>query len=395
MHNSTKFTPAPNIAFLPFNDTGVLFATGTRKIWVLNTTAAIAWCLLEEGENFGQILNFFSKNFRANTLTHETDINTIINNFETEGLLGPGLIVDRKPETLDIKARETTLDNKNIQFVWQKTFELPEILFRVSAVSLSLGREIEKSLVNIISKDKDSQPAATISILPNENQKNKFDIYTNHELYHSALPFKSTLPVLMNLIYMISSRRIKDKLLFHAAAICKDKQVVIMPGDSGKGKTTMTAALLTKGFRYLSDEIALINPNTSKVYPFPLPLSIKSGSLPILKKYYPDISDYQIFQRLDKKQVRYYPIAEKNIIPLHQGYPLKGIIFMNFDKNAKTALAELDNLNALKLLVKTCSSNRPLGVQDVEGLLKLITRTQCHSFTFSEIEESTKLLEHI
>ena len=47
--------------------------------------------------------------------------------------------------------------------------------------------------------------------------------------------------------------------IVHAAAVEKDGRGFIFPGAPGSGKSTLCAALVSRGWRLLSDEMAMIS----------------------------------------------------------------------------------------------------------------------------------------
>lgn len=65
-----------------------------------------------------------------------------------------------------------------------------------------------------------------------------------------------------------------DLTLVHAAVVGFDDRLVMIPGESHSGKTTLTAALLHLGATYFSDEQAVIVPS-GRVEPFPRPLLLR------------------------------------------------------------------------------------------------------------------------
>ena len=65
----------------------------------------------------------------------------------------------------------------------------------------------------------------------------------------------------------------------HAGAVALDEAGVILAGASGAGKSTLTAALVTAGAAYLSDEVAVIDPAARTVAPFPRPLVLDPESI--------------------------------------------------------------------------------------------------------------------
>ncbi|MCH7526531.1 MAG: hypothetical protein IID39_03755, partial [Planctomycetes bacterium] len=67
-------------------------------------------------------------------------------------------------------------------------------------------------------------------------------------------------------------------LQVHASVLEVDGQGVIFPASPSSGKTTLAMGLLARGWRYLSDEFALIHPETLQLHPYPKALCIKEGS---------------------------------------------------------------------------------------------------------------------
>ena len=66
-------------------------------------------------------------------------------------------------------------------------------------------------------------------------------------------------------------------LLFHAGSVACRERGLILPAASGSGKTTLVAGLVAAGCRYLSDEVAVIEPANSTLLPFAKSLCVKAG----------------------------------------------------------------------------------------------------------------------
>ena len=71
-------------------------------------------------------------------------------------------------------------------------------------------------------------------------------------------------------------------LLFHAGAVERDGRVVVVLGVSGQGKSTVTAALVQRGFHYLSDEVVAVDVATREVRPYPKALDLQPEALDLL-----------------------------------------------------------------------------------------------------------------
>jgi HprK-related kinase A len=72
-------------------------------------------------------------------------------------------------------------------------------------------------------------------------------------------------------------------LLLHAATVERDGKALILTGESGSGKSTMSAVLMSQGWRLLGDEFALIDPETGLAHPFPRPISLKNSGVAALE----------------------------------------------------------------------------------------------------------------
>jgi hypothetical protein len=65
----------------------------------------------------------------------------------------------------------------------------------------------------------------------------------------------------------------------HAGVVAHDGVAVAMPAVSGTGKSTMTAACLRRGFRYVSDEALCLSYTDGTVLPYPRPIALSPWSV--------------------------------------------------------------------------------------------------------------------
>jgi HprK-related kinase A len=80
----------------------------------------------------------------------------------------------------------------------------------------------------------------------------------------------------MNLQMALGWRR---HLLLHAAAVERDGRALLISGESGAGKSTLASLLATRGWRFMGDEFALLDPASGTLAPFPRPASLKNASI--------------------------------------------------------------------------------------------------------------------
>lgn len=88
----------------------------------------------------------------------------------------------------------------------------------------------------------------------------------------------------MNLQVALGERQF---LLLHAATVERDGRCLILTGESGSGKSTLSVLLGMRGWRFMGDEFALIEPASGLAYPFPRPASLKNESIALVEAVLP------------------------------------------------------------------------------------------------------------
>ena len=104
-----------------------------------------------------------------------------------------------------------------------------------------------------------------------------------------------SLAALANSLMDTSIYNLADKcssgMLFHAACLSWKGKGVMLPAQSGHGKTTLSAWLLSNGFDYLTDELVYMPLNSLRATCFGRPLNVKYGSRDIINELLGDNRD--------------------------------------------------------------------------------------------------------
>lgn len=74
-------------------------------------------------------------------------------------------------------------------------------------------------------------------------------------------------------------------LVVHAAVVEREGRAFVLPGAPGSGKSTLCAALVCRGWRLLSDEMAMICLESGLVRPVPRPISLKNASIDVIRLF--------------------------------------------------------------------------------------------------------------
>jgi hypothetical protein len=74
-----------------------------------------------------------------------------------------------------------------------------------------------------------------------------------------------------------------NHLFVHAGVVAWEGHVIVMPGASFAGKTTLVQAWLEEGATYYSDEFAVLD-RAGRLHPFARPLAIRDGSTEVSRR---------------------------------------------------------------------------------------------------------------
>lgn len=224
-----------------------------------------------------------------------------------------------------------------------------------------------------------------------------FTIAVNGRAIYQAVPTDALLPHLFLLIFALCTKGLESSLLFHAAVLTKANRAILLAGVVGSGKTTLAAAAAQSGWRFLSDELAVIDPTTGSVNACPLPMSIKEGSTEIIDRFYPGLAGHTQHHRPDEKWVRYLAPPANNTAGISESFQPGAILFPRFAPERTTPkLQRLAKTTALQRLAATGSSDRPLTDTDIQAMISLVGQTPCFSLDHgTDIDATLYVLDAI
>jgi len=224
-----------------------------------------------------------------------------------------------------------------------------------------------------------------------------------HFLLRDATPlaFASEISELAPLLTtVLATIAVKSNDLFlkiHAGVVGRNGQCILLPAAAGSGKTTLTAALISSGFRYFSDEVAFVDRQNALVHSMPVSLSIKpSGSKPLLD-YYPDIDKLPKHLRDDGGYIRYLcPSSENTAVNWEDTHPVSCIVFPEYDIDASTNIQRLDLSEAFGQLIKESTFLVPrIEANHISLCVRILRTALCFSLSFSSLPAAIEVIRDL
>ncbi len=184
-------------------------------------------------------------------------------------------------------------------------------------------------------------------------------------------------------------------LMIHAAVLERNGQSIILPGDPGAGKSTLTAALMLSGYRLLSDEMTLIDRDTGLIWPLARPISLKNESIDIVRTRWPDTVFSDVAHDTHKGSVGHLKPTTASVASIDRPGTAAWLIFPRWERDAALALTPCNKPNAFMRAAKHAFNYELLGATGFELLANLIDRSSCHDLRYSRLDDALAMFDEL
>ncbi len=169
----------------------------------------------------------------------------------------------------------------------------------------------------------------------------------------------------------------EDILALHGAAISGGSAAALFLGPTGAGKTTLTAYLVSRGFRYITEDCILINYADELVNPCPLPLHLRDGGAKVLSGNNIVLN----YQYVDYFSLKRYIFTPPNVEtgPM----PIGAVYFINRDEN-RNRVYPLKTEEAFIRLIKSPITRYPLRTPYIQALKKIASQP-CYQLEYTRL----------
>jgi HprK-related kinase A len=214
-------------------------------------------------------------------------------------------------------------------------------------------------------------------------------IYTyNGENPFPPLPCTQAFPFFETGLNWSIYSEVFNYLIIHAAAVERGGHAAILPAPPGSGKSTLTAGLIHRGWRLLTDELTLVSLSTKRVVPLARPISLKNQAINIIQQFAPSSVISAKCRNTAKGTVAYLrPPAESVARMLEPSIP-RWLIYPQFSSNGDLTFSALGKAATFSRLADGLVNYTVLGSAGFDLLTSLIDELDCYEFTYSDLDEA-------
>lgn len=184
-------------------------------------------------------------------------------------------------------------------------------------------------------------------------------------------------------------------LIVHAAVLEKDGQGIIMPGVPGSGKSTLCAAMSLRGWRLLSDEMALLDPVSLDISPVPRPVSLKNESIGVINDFSATAEMGPAAKDTAKGTVAHLKPSLSSVQKATVTCRPNAIVFPKYRAESDTCLTEKAKTRALMEIQENAFNTHILGKDGFDSAKALISNCPVYSLEYSRLEEALMTMDNI
>ena len=212
--------------------------------------------------------------------------------------------------------------------------------------------------------------------------------YLNDECPFAPLPSDQALAVFESLLNWSIYATTYHYLIIHAASFERGGCAAILPAPPGSGKSTLCAALVSRGWRLLTDELTLISPSTGSISPLARPISLKNASIDVMQAFAThEVFSPKVYNTI-KGTIAYMRPPSESVARMHETAMPRWMIFPKYQAEATTSVKLLPKGLAFLRLASGLVNYSILGAVGFEALTQLLERTQCYEFLYSDLNEA-------
>ncbi len=173
-----------------------------------------------------------------------------------------------------------------------------------------------------------------------------------------------------------------DRLHLHAGLVVSGGRGILLAGQSGAGKTTLTTHLTRSGFEYVTDERVAVHPSTLAASGFPKPVALKPGSFDLFTELDPRITG------VGQATEAHWHVPASMAGPIYEGdaVAVHAIVFVNHAPGAALTLEEVHPASAAALLLSDSPDVARFGGGALEVAGRIAASARCIRLTYSNLE---------
>jgi len=177
-------------------------------------------------------------------------------------------------------------------------------------------------------------------------------------------------------------------LVVHGAVVERNGMAAILPAPPGSGKSTLCAALVSRGWRLFSDELALISLHDGQLVPLPRPVSLKNESIDIMKDYAADAVFGPSYLDTKKGTIGHMKSPLESVERAGEHAKATWIVMPKYASGVEACLTPVSKAKMCMLLAENSFNYSLLGEAGFKILTEMMDGCESYRFDYSHLDDA-------
>lgn len=209
------------------------------------------------------------------------------------------------------------------------------------------------------------------------------------------LPQEQAYPLFETCLNWYIYAEVYNYLIIHAAAVERNGCAAVLPAPPSSGKSTLTAALVNRGWRLLTDELTLVSLKTRQIVPLARPISLKNNAIGVIQTFAPDSIMAGECHSTVKGTVAYMRPPRESVARMGEPALPRWLILPRYDPNVFLAVDSLGKAQTFMRLAEGLVNYTALGRTGFEVLTSLIDGADCYQFTYGDLQAAIEWFDRL
>lgn len=184
-------------------------------------------------------------------------------------------------------------------------------------------------------------------------------------------------------------------LVMHAGLLARSGQALMMPGFPGAGKSTLCASLcLLEKWQLLSDELAVLDPNSGLMQPHPRPISLKNTSIDVVSAF-PEIRLGPVYRDTRKGTISHVACPAPSVAASVERARVRWVVFPRFEANSERSCEEISRAEAFALISEQSFNKERMGEVGFDALCGMLSDARCFQIVYGSTADGLQLIRDI
>ncbi len=233
-----------------------------------------------------------------------------------------------------------------------------------------------------------------VSLLPGPRRlwKPQVSLWSEATRPFDPYPLRNALPLFEWGGNWLLAQRLNAYLLLHAGVVARGEHGLILPAAPGSGKSTLACALHLAGWRFLSDEFGVIDPDSGAMLPLLKPGALKNRSIEVIGSRDGAVLG-PVFPGTRKGDVAHFVPDHHSRALRHRRALPRLVVFPRFQQGAKLDCRPVPPAEAAMRLGLNSFNYRSLGPVGFQAVLRIAHAASAWELEYDSLDAAIERIE--